>query len=347
VADDDLESQRDLEGVKEFLDLLRSDILGESIYSANEIASLSHTTFEELEILWMELGFSPREPDERFFTSSDAEAFETLRAIEAAGLVTAEVVAAMSRVLGQALARVATAQAQAFAPTMRDRIHYRQQKELEEGPPDDAEPVAGTEDPNQMATEVFVPVFERFIAYIWRRHLVEAVTRQLLPQTGKSVGFADLVDYTRLTAKTDPDVLAEMIARFHHICNQNVSDNGARVVKLIGDAVLYISDNPTSAVGTAISIQAACAEDRDLPEVRAGVASGDVVDVEGDIFGTTVNRASRLAELARPGTTLIDDDTANSVIGGDEFLLRALRPKRLKGLGFVRVWVARSASSPA
>ena len=323
---------------EEFLASLSKDILGEALYSGEQLAAGAHTTVDELEMLWMELGFAPKDPEVVYFTQSDADALMTLNDLRAADLVTPEVTATMSRVLGQALARMAAAQAQAFYPIIVERINSRSNGLTT--PRSDALP--GTEDPNEMIRDVFVPVFERFIGYIWRRHLVSASTRVLLPPKVEAVGFADLVDYTKMTVQTAPGQLAEMIGRFHHIVNNQVSANQGRVVKLIGDAVLYVTEEPAPAVAIALAIQQACKDDPDLPAVRAGVASGDLVDVEGDIFGTTVNLASRLAEMARPGSILVDDETAGALMSDYRFDFRALRPRRLKGLGFVRGWVTRS-----
>ena len=65
---------------------------------------------------------------------------------------------------------------------------------------------------------------------------------------------------------------------------------------------------------------------------------------EGDLFGSTVNLASRLVNIARPGTVLISDELAEQLQGLPAFVLRSLRPLRLKGIGRVHVWVLRATS---
>ena len=75
-----------------------------------------------------------------------------------------------------------------------------------------------------------------------------------------------------------------------------------------------------------------------MPQLRVGMAFGEVVTRMGDVFGTTVNQASRLTALARPGATLVDDACARGLLGDPRFYLRTLRPRALRGLGAVRAW---------
>ena len=58
--------------------------------------------------------------------------------------------------------------------------------------------------------------------------------------------------------------------------------------------------------------------DDEFPEVRAGVAYGDVVSRLGDVFGPTVNVASRLTSIARPGSVLIDQGAHDALTGDTE-----------------------------
>jgi adenylate cyclase len=71
------------------------------------------------------------------------------------------------------------------------------------------------------------------------------------------------------------------------------------------------------------------------------MASGPVVAIEGDLFGDTVNRASRLSDISHPGTVLVDDALGHALDGRDDLVVRPLRPRKLKGLGYVRAWVLR------
>jgi len=62
------------------------------------------------------------------------------------------------------------------------------------------------------------------------------------------------------------------------------------------------------------------------------------------LFGPTVNLASRLVNLARPGTVLISEELGRALRDRASITLRHLRPLPIKGIGRVRVWVLRPAT---
>ncbi|MHB8594896.1 MAG: adenylate/guanylate cyclase domain-containing protein, partial [Acidimicrobiales bacterium] len=248
------------------------------------------------------------------------------------GLVSPEAIVGMTRVLGQALSRVATAQAQ-FTTSGID-------------PASADVPDGATTPPEAQISarvELTVPMNERFIAYAWRRHLAASLRRQLDPRKAEVVGFADLVGYTRLTSQLDGSELPELLARFQHTANHHVGTNGGRVLKVIGDAVMFVAHDAQSAARAALAIRDALADDDAVPAVRIGLAMGPLVEVEGDVYGDTVNRASRLAELARPDTILVDDGLGTALFDVADITVRPLRPRKLKGIGLVRTWSVRNA----
>ena len=97
------------------------------------------------------------------------------------------------------------------------------------------------------------------------------------------------------------------------------------------------------ATTAALGLVQACALDELLNGVRVGLARGHLVAVEGDIFGETVNRASRLADAAYPHSVLADDDTGEALAATGRFTVVPTKPRRLKGIGVVRSWVVRPA----
>ena len=74
---------------------------------------------------------------------------------------------------------------------------------------------------------------------------------------------------------------------------------------------MTIGTAPAAAI--ALDLVQAMGDDDFLPDVRVGMAFGHIVSRLGDVFGTTVNRASRLTGVARPGTVLVDDALAASL----------------------------------
>ena len=141
-----------------------------------------------------------------------------------------------------------------------------------------------------------------------------------------SVLFADLVGFTPLSQRTSPAKLLELISQFEAQAFEVASGHGGRIVKHIGDEVMFV----------ALDAGAGCAIARDITtaysegiEPRGGVAFGDVITRHGDYYGTVVNLASRLAELAVPGEVLVNAATASSA--GDPFEFRPAGRRLLKG----------------
>ena len=85
-------------------------------------------------------------------------------------------------------------------------------------------------------------------------------------------------------------------------------ERGGRVVKMIGDEVMFAVDDGAFAADIAIALVEALVRDPDLPGVRVGLASGPTLSWEGDLYGPTVNLASRLVNIARPNSVHISDE---------------------------------------
>lgn len=156
-----------------------------------------------------------------------------------------------------------------------------------------------------------------------------------------TIGFVDLVGYTALSQELDPDELARLVARFEALAYDTVAALGGRVVKMIGDEVMFVAD--TCEVGASIALALTGGVDADelLPVARAGLAAGPVVAREGDYFGPTVNLASRLVEIAKPGSVLVSSDVHDALASRAGFAWRRLRPRRVRDIGRVDVWALR------
>lgn len=322
-----------------FLSSIADRILGPRPYTAEAVAGKVGTTLDEIEPVWMELGFAPADRSQALFSDRDVATLRLLLTARHEQLVSDETAMTMARVLGQALARVAATQAQAITPAVRALV-------LAEDAPipvqlDGGVIVSGLDELVDMVTDLLVPTMDEFIEYTWRRHLLAALERYLQPRSSEVVGFADLVGFTRLSTQIDVEAVPELVSRFQELATAQLVPHDGRVVKTIGDAVLFVfPDARRAALGT-LGLLAACRVDPTLPDIRAGLASGPVAEVEGDVYGDTVNRAARLVELARPATLLADEDTALQLLDETDLVVRPLRPRRLKGLGYVRAWSIR------
>ena len=148
-----------------------------------------------------------------------------------------------------------------------------------------------------------------------------------------TVGFADLSRFTSLSNGLDDNSLGALVENFETRCADIVTAHGGRVIKTLGDAVLFVTDNPREGTRTALDLVKQIAMRSELPNVCVGLATGSVVSRLGDVYGPPVNLAARLSHVARSNRVLVDDATADAL--GDEFEKRALPPRPLRGFGNV------------
>jgi adenylate cyclase len=183
------------------------------------------------------------------------------------------------------------------------------------------------------------PGFEHLMIYAWRRHLAAAAARiealgaadEELLSTTMTVGFADLSRFTSLSNGLDDNSLGALVENFETRCADIVTAHGGRVIKTLGDAVLFVSNDPKEGTRTALDLVRQIAKRTELPNVCVGLATGSVISRLGDVYGPPVNLAARLSHVARSNRVLVDDATAEGI--GDEFDTRALPPRPLRGFG--------------
>jgi adenylate cyclase len=120
------------------------------------------------------------------------------------------------------------------------------------------------------------------------------------------VAFVDVSDYTRLTARGGDELGALTAVRLGELADTIVRRHGGRVVKLLGDGVLLVFADPCTAVTAVVELMGSMRE-ADLPPAHGSVHTGPLVERDGDIYGTTVNAASRIAAQATAGTLLLSD----------------------------------------
>jgi len=313
---------------------LAEALLDKAELTALDVARQSGVEPDDVRRLWRALGFPPVTDDERHFTRADVEVLRAVRALVEVQHADPSDVLQLTRVIGQSMARVADAQVTVVA----ERLD-RRRDENAISRPSPAELVA--------RIEALAPSLEQFLGYVWRRHLLAALlqlsARPSAADRVLTVGFADLVGFTAMSQALDARELAAMIDRFEAIAYGHVIEHGGRVIKIIGDEVMFCVDDAVRAAEIALALVEAHARDDSVPEVRVGVASGPTLAWEGDLFGPTVNLANRLVNFARPSTVVASDEVGDQLRDQPGFELRHLRQVKLKGIGRVRSWVLRRA----
>ena len=96
--------------------------------------------------------------------------------------------------------------------------------------------------------------------------------------------------------------------RFEELSHDIVTGLGGRVVKMIGDEVMFVVESVADAARIGLDLADAYADDELLSDVRVGLAVGPVLLREGDYFGPTVNLAHRIVNIGNPGTVLVSDE---------------------------------------
>ena len=284
--------------------------------------------------LWNAMGFPEVSPVERAFTRRDVEALKTVLELREIGIVDDDTLLVVARSMGQGLARMAEAQVDVFRAASRGLTT--------EEALDQAQQLAPT----------MLPMLEQLVVHVWRRQFAAATARAFAAADDEgepltAVGFVDLVDFTRSTQQWDASTLERTLERFERETALRVAAVGGRVVKTLGDAVLYVTDDPGSAVEVALQTVEAHGDDDELPDVRAGVALGPVLVRLGDVFGQPVNLASRLTDEARPRAVLVDQHLADALASDGSYELKRLRRRSVRGYRSLTPWLLRRSEPPS
>ena len=292
-------------------------LLGEPLtLDRADIARLSGVPDEALLAMWTAMGFAEVPPGVKAFTHKDVEALKASQALLEVGLTDVDTQLVMARAMGQGLARLAEAQ----VDVLRSRTA-------------DVSPEEALAELASHADQV-LPKLDHLIVFMWRRQFAAAVQRSIatfgddgMPVV--TVGFLDLVGFTRSSREWDASKLERTLEHFERDVGLRVGAANGRVIKTLGDGVLYTTDQPQAAVSIALDTISDHEADDELPSVRAGVATGPVLFRLGDVFGETVNIASRLSSEARPGSLLVDRHVVEGL--GEDLEVRELHRRAVRG----------------
>jgi len=236
------------------------------VFTRKEVADRAGVPIDVAEELWQQLGFPRTGDDDVAFTKEDLKALQRTNELISLGILTPESQAALVRTWGRSFARLAEWQVNLLA-----------------------EIAIGDDTPQETLSELMdavLPRVEKLQSYVWRRHLEGAASRLLdhaadgAPGTTSTmaVGFVDIVGYTGHSKTLTDSELVHWVEYFENEMTRTVVDLGGRVIKTIGDEVLFVTDDPVSAAEVALIVTERGEDaDDEFPRVRAGIAYGDVV----------------------------------------------------------------------
>jgi adenylate cyclase len=309
-----------------FDDVLADKVIpGEPRYSRRQLAELTGVSVEGHRRIWRALGFPDVDDDQPYFTDYDVDVLNTAAQLIELQQTSVDEAIQMARVIGSSMARVAEAVVQ-------------------------SDPVVETD---VEVADVLVPSMAKVLEYAWRRHLQAAIRRAAsrrdqasnIGHVEMAVGFADLVGFTALSQQLSERALAEVVSRFEALAYDTVTVSGGRVVKMIGDEVMFLASDAASATAVGLALSDAYSDDEMLSDVRVGLAMGPVLLRDGDVYGRTVNLANRIVKIATPGSVVTSEEIHDALADDPRFEWRSLRPRYLKGLGRVPLFVVRRADA--
>lgn len=324
-----------------FVDEIEARLVGSRrTLRRSDIADLTGVPAEESQRFWRALGFANPRDEDVVFTQADVNAMNEVKALVADGRLGPEAALGLARALGRTTDRLAMWETQVLLDQVGGQAGVglgqdvaRRTAELVADLADDLEPL---------------------LLYVWRRNLGQAVQRMVADSAPEShigvhrtVGFADMVSFTRLVRELSERELARLVMRFEALTSDIVSSHGGALVKTVGDELLFTHQETEGATRIALELIDAVLADELIPRLRVGLARGRVLARQGDVFGTTVNRAARLTAAARPDSVLADPDVARAVRGCAGITAVELDPIALSGLGELRPWRLRRAEAPA
>jgi adenylate cyclase len=331
---DALEStELDLSGLLERFEV--SMLGGPRTYSRLQVSEAAAIEPDEARKLWRALGFANVDDDAIVFTDGDVAALRGAKFLAEHAAIDDELLTAMTRVLGQTFSRLAAWQGQLLI-------------ELVTSQPE----LLSTEDGVTEFLDQMLPVLEEIQGFVWRRQLVSYMSRLVSQATPEAIGagavqtvagFADMAGFTALTRKASEHELRHVLDAFEAVTTDVVTAHNGRIVKSIGDEVLFVADSPAEGAEIGLDLHVAAAADPDVPPLRVGLAAGPVVSRLGDVYGSTVNIASRLTSISRPGWVLVDRIMAESLRTDTRYSLKSRRPESVRGYHHLRQWRLRRA----
>jgi adenylate cyclase len=307
---------------------------GAGRYDIDGLASASSVDATALRRLWRALGFPDIPAGLALFSDNDVAAVRILIGrFDPEGVLpdpSREPPERQARVVSAAFARIAAYEAEQFATLLEE---FR---------------TAGMSDEDislALIDHIDLDGLAWLLDYAHRLQLRAAAWRRLTDATPGSstelgVGFVDLSGYTELSEALDDQALAGLLDTFEGVVFDTVAARSGRVVKTIGDEIMFVG--PPDAVCTiALEILARARATEELPSVRIGLGFGAMLARDGDYFGPAVNLASRITDRARPGTVLASESLHDILDNDASFEWRVLAPRRIRGIGLVRLFALR------
>jgi len=289
-------------------------------YTARQVAARHGMSVDQVLALSLAVGLPPGSPDDAVYADEDAVVFALFN--EASTLFGADATRRFVRVVGSSLARIAEAAVTLFQVNVEGPLLAAGGTPVELAR-ENLRAIGSLDGVRQMLQALFTVHMEQAI-----RRLREAQPRSSVDTATFAVGFVDLVSYTTLAHRMSARELAQVIERFEETAYDVVTAHAGRVVKLVGDEVMFVARAPRAACDIALTLVERFAGDSAVTP-RGGLAHGEVLLRGGDYYGPIVNLASRVAQIAVPNELLVTPAVASGAAG--HFRFEPAGKRMLKG----------------
>lgn len=301
-------------------DVLQSS--GRPIYSVRMAAAALGVPVDDVAHAWEALGLTVADFEQLALSQADVDGLATWVTLnKVAG---EDAALNFLRVVGAAMARLAEASGTMIRIAQPDLLMTHSQDEL-------------TTALAYRAVAELVPGISTLIDSVWRHQITstrtyfEGIITDASATVTCGVGFADLSGFTALTQRLTPTELSDLLVEFGGAVSDIVHADGGRVVKFIGDEVMWVTSTPELLAKVAIDlVEYPRAREAGL-QVRAGLGYGSVLAIGGDYWGTPVNLAARLVAAAAPGQILASTDVRDELT---DWPAIAQDPLMLKGFDY-------------
>lgn len=305
--------------------------LGSPRHTLATMARLSGLPPDQMASLWLALGFAQPDRKDPIFTDGDLTAFNEFRRVLSDEDLDPGDALQLARVVGQSFGRLSDA----LVGILEQRVGQRLRGD---GGGDSEVAVA-------LAASPALGTIDELLTYAWKRHLAAAIRRAALSSAASTdqpavcIGFADVVGYTRLTARLDGPQLAHLLGCFHTAADEAVVQGGGRIVKTLGDEIMFVANSPEVGIDIALRLAAGFQDGREHIDLHVGLAWGAVVRRDGDYYGKTVNIASRIADAAPPASVLVDTGLYQTLQARDRLTALHFSPATTPDLPPIEAWV--------
>jgi adenylate cyclase len=293
-----------------FLDAPVMDLPGRLDYSYEQLAADHGVPVSFLQELHQSLGFAPPEPGDRA-GEDDATMLEVARLFRGAG-VADDATLRLLAVYADNLRRIARAEADYYEANVERRLRAKglDERQLIEIGTQLGDRVIG------LLERVLLMVYRRRREHVWTEHAINHV-EEALEGSGlqqrvaqpPAICFVDLTGYTRLTEERGDEAAAQVAGRLVALVNDISRRRGGRPVRWLGDGGMFYFREPGTAVVAGLDLVER-GPAVDLPPAHVGIHTGPVISQDGDVYGRTVNLASRNASYAHAGQVVVSQETA-------------------------------------